>query len=100
MAEKNIFVCSFLSLNGSDFSLFFMKKLQPPHPQFGRRLNLHHPFPPLPPPARKRRGGGCTLWNDARTHMRPDLTFWRILKACSIGPTSKITCTEGRLEKR
>ena len=28
-----------------------MKELQPPHPQFGRRLNLPHPFPPL---ARKR----------------------------------------------
>ena len=40
MTENNIFVYKhFLSLNISDFSLFFMEKLQPPekdHPLFPR----------------------------------------------------------------
>ena len=79
MTEKNIFVCKpFLSLNISDFSLFFTEKLQPllkkvslsfpanlllklrsgqappPFKKFSRRFNS-------PPPPEESRGGESTL---------------------------------------
>ena len=77
MTEKNIFKV-FLSLNISDFSLFFMYKLQPPPPEKG---HPHFPSNPLlkievlsahPPPRFENlvggstppaaeREGGCTL---------------------------------------
>ena len=63
MKEKNILVYKlFLSLNISDFSLIFMKKLN----SLKRSPLSFSVIPPLPPPpspspGRKRAGDGCIL---------------------------------------
>ena len=77
-----------MSLNISDFSLFFMWKLQPPPWKKSPPLSRERPLkvevlwleaqPPPPSPLQK--GGGCTLcgsW-DIRHSRQSFLSFWAI----------------------